>query len=212
MTTRENPSRSYSFRIHAVSVCVNFDDFLSWTLPQNIRHFDSFTIVTTQADAETQQIVGRYGAAIVRTERLRDKGSQFDSGAAINDGLEQLQQRYDGDWFCIVDADMILPWNLREVLEKQPLDSHCIYGIVRGLPSDEPISGFFQLLHASQRKRYREGHHNAGYTDTWFRDLWLAEQQITLPDLKAERRDKICRARHDSRSPSSLSSPLACGA
>lgn len=66
------------------------------------------------------------------------------------------------------------------------MDENCIYGIVRSLPSDQPISGFFQLFHSSQRKRYREGHHNAGYTDTWFRDLWPAEQQITLPDLKAE--------------------------
>jgi hypothetical protein len=84
--------QSNSVRIHAVTVCVAFDDYLAWTLPQNIRHFDSFTIVTTRADAQTQQIAGRYGAAIILSNRLHGEGSHFDRGAAINDGLE-LQSR-----------------------------------------------------------------------------------------------------------------------
>ena len=84
--------QSNSVRIHAVTVCVAFDDYLAWTLPQNIRHFDSFTIVTTRADAQTQQIASRYGATIVLTDRVHGKDIQLDRGAAINDGLE-LQSR-----------------------------------------------------------------------------------------------------------------------
>ena len=56
--------------IHALTLCVNFYDYLVWTLPQNIRHFDSFSVVTTDRDVETQQIASLHLRIIGGKPRL----------------------------------------------------------------------------------------------------------------------------------------------
>jgi hypothetical protein len=171
---------------HAFCVCVDYTDYLIWAMPHNRRHFDSFTVVTTAEDHETRRLCEQHGAAVVLAERLHQLDSAFDLGAAINDGLAVLEREYPDDWICIVDADVILPWDLRQRLSMMELDRSCIYGIERGEASDNPISGFFQLFHGSLRRRYQEGHKSAGHTDMWFRDLWPPDKQITIPGLKAQ--------------------------
>lgn len=174
------------FKACAISVCVNYGDYLAWSLPQNVRHFDRLIVVTTEEDHQTRDLCRTHRASVLLTDRLHQGGSRFDRGSAINDALDMLRREGANEWFCIIDADMILPWNLRDVLNRYPLDPACIYGIVRGLPSDKPISGFFQLFHSAIPHRYQEGHADAGYTDTWFRDLWPADKQVTIPNLKAQ--------------------------
>jgi hypothetical protein len=56
--------------IHALSVCVDYGDYLAWALPHNRRHFDSFTVVTTEEDAQTRRLCAHHGAPVVLTDRL----------------------------------------------------------------------------------------------------------------------------------------------
>jgi hypothetical protein len=110
--------------IRALSVCVDFGDYLAWALPHNRRHFDSFTVVTTEE--QTRRLCAQHGAAVVVTHRLHQNDSAFDRGAAINDGLVVLEREHSDDWFCIVEADVILPWDLRHQLYMMELDASCI--------------------------------------------------------------------------------------
>lgn len=43
-------------RIEAITVSVNYDDFLAETLPLNRPLFDDMIVVTTPEDVETQRI------------------------------------------------------------------------------------------------------------------------------------------------------------
>ncbi len=48
-------------KIEAVSVCLNYADFLEQTIRVNQSLFDDWVIVTSQADAATISVCTRYG-------------------------------------------------------------------------------------------------------------------------------------------------------
>lgn len=172
-------------RLHGLTVCVDFGDRLEKTLPENIKHFASYTVVTIERDTETQAIARRCGAHVLITHSLYQRGAKFDKGLAINDALRQLYEEHPDEWMCHIDADVVLPADLKIQLAGAKLSPDCIYGMRREGNSlkerwNNPISGFFQLWHASVRRFYRS-HIDAGFSDIWFRDEWPKEKQIVLP-------------------------------
>jgi len=177
-------------RFHALTVCVDFGDRLAETLRHNRRYFDSYTVVTIARDTETQEVCAKHDVRVVLTDKLYLNGSRFDKGAAINDGLRLLYAEHSGDWLVHIDADMIMPAHLAAKLCETDLQADAIHGMRReGHSSEErfvqPISGFFQLWHASQQRFYKEGLPDAGHSDIHFRDQWPQDKQITL-DLTAQ--------------------------
>ena len=52
-------------KLEAVTVCVDYGDFLAQTLPGNMEHFDRYVIVTSSDDKETQDVARKYGAVLV---------------------------------------------------------------------------------------------------------------------------------------------------
>lgn len=177
-------------RLHALTVSVDYGDRLAEELTHNRRYFDSYTVVTIARDTETQEVCAKHDVRVVLTDKLYLNGSKFDKGAAINDGLRLLYEEHPGDWIIHLDADMIMPAHLAAKLCETDLQADAIHGMRReGHSSEEmfvqPISGFFQLWHASQQRFYQEGLPDAGHSDIHFRDLWPVDRQITL-DLTAK--------------------------
>lgn len=115
-------------KIQCVIICVNYDDFLSITLPFNKNHVDDITVVTTKNDLATQQLCRQYGAKVVITDRLHEDGAKFNKGKAINDGFKSLN---NPDWILHLDADMILPHDFKDKIKATNLDINKLYGITR---------------------------------------------------------------------------------
>jgi hypothetical protein len=85
-------------------------------------------IVTKKEDYNTIKLCNDNNIQVVFTERLYENGDKFNKGKAINDGIKHLKFN---DWVLITDADMFMPINFREILEKQNLNIEEIYGTYR---------------------------------------------------------------------------------
>ena len=115
-------------KIEAVTVCVNYSDFLAHTLPHNKNHFDKIVIVTDTKDSETKRVCDYYNVMCIQTDVFYENGNKINKGKGINEGLKHL----DGDgWIVHLDADIYLPPLTRSILERIDLDEETIYGVDR---------------------------------------------------------------------------------
>ena len=115
-------------RLEAVTVCVNYADFLEQTLPHNLAHFDHYLVVTSDDDRRTINLCQRLGVECRRTNLLHFDNDIFAKARAIDFGLAYLRR---DDWVVHLDADVYLPPTTRNVLNRVALDSSCIYGVDR---------------------------------------------------------------------------------
>lgn len=121
-------------KLDGIVCCTNYDDYLSFTLKENIKHFDSFVVVTDEEDIATQSIIREEGAICV----IRSSKEPFDAngtkGAAINEGLSRLKEP---QWLIHMDADIILPDTFRQNLEASELSIDKLYWVERKQPEIE---------------------------------------------------------------------------
>lgn len=109
---------------NAISVCVNYDDYLMHTLPSNRRFFTNFYIITdTKNEKILKPLVDQYDIKLVITNRFYEEGASFNKGKAINVALKKISP----GWVCHLDADIILPSNF----EPSNLEEDTIYGLPR---------------------------------------------------------------------------------
>ena len=75
--------------LEAVTVCVNYADFLEETIPYNLPQLDLWTIVTSPDDKQTQHVCNRYGLRCLKTDCFyRDvERPRINKGRGINYGL-----------------------------------------------------------------------------------------------------------------------------
>lgn len=114
--------------LEAVTVCVDYSDFLAHTLPLNRQHFDHWIIVTSKGDFETQRLCKHYNVECLTTDKFYEEGSTFNKAKGINQALEYFSKR---DWMIHIDADIVLPPNFRTMVEKMELEKDKIYGVDR---------------------------------------------------------------------------------
>jgi hypothetical protein len=115
-------------QIEAVVVCVNYSDFLSYTLPENLKYVDRMVVVSHPEDKATKRLCDKYSVDCIQTEIMHDDGDKFNKGRLINLGLSNL--RHDG-WLLHLDADIVLPHRFRHALKMAKLDRQNIYGCDR---------------------------------------------------------------------------------
>ena len=102
-------------KLEALTICVNYSDYLERIIPYNKNYFDKWIIITTYEDEDTLKICDKYDIWCLRTKAFDDPGesrdiseNKFNKGSAINKGLKHLDK--DG-WVLHFDADIIIPKN-----------------------------------------------------------------------------------------------------
>lgn len=144
-------------KLEAVTVCINYSDFLRYTLPNNRRFFDKYVVVTSTEDKETQKLCKELHVTCVKIKR--DKLVELDSkGLAINKGLEALDR--DG-WVLHLDSDIWLPPLTRTILNNLSLKTDCIYGTDRFMC--ESYEEWMKFLEAEE---FKDIHYEWVYLDT----------------------------------------------
>jgi hypothetical protein len=114
--------------LECVIVCVNYSDFLGYTLPRAIDMCERVVVVSHPNDKATHRLCDKYSVDCLKTTVFHDDGDKFNKGRAINLGLSNL--RHDG-WLMHIDADIMLPHRFRHSLKMANLDKSCIYGCDR---------------------------------------------------------------------------------
>ena len=120
--------RPYDNRVEAIVVCWNYSDFLAETLPWNVAHVDRLVVVTDHSDSATKAVCQKWSVECVVTDAFHEKGEDFNKGSAINVGIQSLRQM---GWIVHLDADIVLPTQFRNMLDKSALQRDCIYGAER---------------------------------------------------------------------------------
>lgn len=110
--------------MNALTVCVDFHDYLGITLPRNVRFFGEFCVVTEQCDLLTRTVVDDAFLTVAPSLRplpharlsraFRVPGCSFNKGAGIEDALLQMSPK---GWLCILDADIVLPPAFADAIE-----------------------------------------------------------------------------------------------
>lgn len=172
-----------TFKCEAVVVCVNYSDFLRWTLPQNKQFFEKMVIVTSPEDKDTKNLCEFYHVECVVTERLSSKNG-FCKAAGINAGLAVLKK---DNWVVHLDADIWLPPQTRLLLQQANLDKRMIFGIDRfGVKGYDAWQNFLSRpasQHASYAYIHLSNHdlpvltrvmqaHMEGYLPIGFFQMW----------------------------------------
>lgn len=159
-------------RLEGVTVSVDYADYLSQVLPHNKAVLDRILVVTSPDDRATQEACRASSVECIVTDDFYAGGARFNKGRGLNRGLERTAP---DAWVLVLDADIVLPQDLRERLAARPLRTNVLYGAsrvscptagtwrrlergeigVRDLPAEPPTVrhgrllplGYFQLFH-----------------------------------------------------------------
>lgn len=183
--------------MRALVVCVNYDDFLRITLPQNIKFFDEVVVITSPQDRRTVDLVSNFSnARCFVTDAFYRHGASFNKGLAIEECYDFMGRT---GWMVNLDADIILPYKI-----VAPVDKQVLYGVRRRIlknpahyrkdmnwrkarrRNDRIICGYFQLFHATAdvlkvRPWVGTESIHAGHYDHYFQDHWPKEKRVFLP-------------------------------
>ena len=94
-----------SIKLQALTVSVQYDDFLSHTITENIKLFDKWIIVTDTKDIKTKELCDQYPTILcIQTDIFYHHGAPFDKYAGINEGLKYVD---DDAWILFLDSDFV---------------------------------------------------------------------------------------------------------
>lgn len=169
-------------RLEAVTVCVNYADFLEVTARTNRGLFDRWVIVTKESDEHTREVCRRYDLETVLTNDFDRDGPGFNKARGVNRGLQLLSANC---WHLHLDADIVLANETKNLLEAAHLNTAHIYGTDRvmcnGAEKYEQIVKSGWLMHDFHHRvsvpagfsigsRWVSNHH--GYVPIGFFQLW----------------------------------------
>ncbi len=181
--------------MRAITVCVEYDDYLAITLPQNRKLFDEYLIVTSRHDTNTKQLALANDCKVLVTDAFYQNGAMFNKGLAIERAFDLIGRQ---GWLTILDADIVLPKNFSEFKgESEYLYSphRCVLHDVRDYVPGESIgvmrvrddiefAGYCQIFNAAssyiknKRPWYGINWQHAGGCDSYFQNHWPMDRKI----------------------------------
>ncbi len=159
---KEVLEKNRNTELDVIVVSINCSDYLELTLSENVKHFDNYYVATIETDIETIELCKKYGATYIICEDPHNKnGFAFDKGSCIKTVFQKLKNR--NRWILLLDADIILPSDFRDILQLNNLDTDVLYGTSRCFAWD-----YSQYLEYKNGKNINEfdkisGGHGCGY-------------------------------------------------
>lgn len=114
--------------LQAAISCVNYDDFLAWTLPHNLPLLESTTVVTSPRDPATIRLAKSLGVALFITDAWH-MGGPLNKAAALNQWVTHASAYEPGSWLLTLDADILLFEAISPCLPS--LDPRSLYAVRR---------------------------------------------------------------------------------
>ena len=125
------PKKQTSFSLIGLCVSYNYFDTLQFMLPVNYLHFEKMYIITSKDDIQTIEFCKNFNNVIVLFFTFKHDNYIFDKYGGLKYAQEIAYIEYPDSWYLIIDSDIILPNNLIDILNREKLNSECIYGALR---------------------------------------------------------------------------------
>ena len=198
LVKKASKTNSIISKIDIIIVSVNYNDYLSITLPENLKYNKNITVVTIGRDKECQRICENLGVRCIVSNRIYQNGDEFNKGKAINDGIKSLD---NPDWILLLDADTFLTEDINNHLQNKLftndtliickrliVENHDDYLKWKNGSTDVGIFekaqgfGYFQLFNRKNLNGsinlYPENYTNASSSDLYFRSKFNSKIEI----------------------------------
>ena len=156
----------------AVTVSINFGDYLATAMAHNRPLFDRFVVVTVPNDYETIGVARNHGCLLCYSDWHRSNPASINKGRAINEGLSLLAPK---GWICHVDADtVVLPELMQSLMQSidTPPTVPTLYGACRYLCDSYAAWCYYITTGKTDRFRLRvhrrPWHLPVGYFQSWY--------------------------------------------
>lgn len=181
--------------IVAITVCINYSDYLGSTLPSNAKAIDVMYLGTSSKDEHTIALCKDHPNVRVfefdEDTVVKARGAKLNKSGMVRAMQEDAHRTYPNAWILILDADIILPPDFKSLVTTFALSTEGLYGITRyDYYSQEDLTaekkkmyplkhaGFFQL-YFSKDKYYEPFSMDCTQCDITF--VRLFKQRPVLP-------------------------------
>lgn len=118
--------------IVSITVCVDYSDYFCRVIERNASVLDHMYVVTRKTDTATQELCQRFqNITMVFYEDLNLKAAFFNKSGMIRFAQMQAYKMYPDAWYLILDADIMLPCDFREIVQTNCDDQNALYGMSR---------------------------------------------------------------------------------
>ena len=175
----------------AITVCIDYADYFSHTLPINRNYFSAYYVVTEEADTATRALAEAHDCLVILTKDRRARGAKFNKAAMVRAAQERAHTEYPTSWIVVLDADILL----NHPISTTGLDRAALYGMrrelyethedfvakkskrIKEITTTEPI-GYFQL-YCNKAVFYPGWSYNCSHCDMQFAGMF--RKRILLP-------------------------------
>jgi len=172
--------------IIAITISTNYEDLLPYIVEANAKFFKHWYIVTEESDKATQEICSKYSNIEILFFTFKTAQSAFNFGGARRFAQQIAHDKFKDDLILILDSDICLPENFKQIIDSSSLEAEVIYGATRRLvynlkdyinnnkehcsldkrwENENKVIGFFQLYKSSNL--YKDSY-NCAETDEQF--------------------------------------------
>lgn len=177
----------------AVTICINYADFLAHALPKNRHLFSAHYIVTEESDKETIELAKTHNCKTLFTKDTHKNGAKFNRSGLLRAAQKIVHTNHPDSWVLILDADIICPPELSDL---KLTDATAIYGTQRIMFETQEdyecniskvgvvttyIAGFFQL-YFDKKYYYNQFSKDCSHYDIVFSDSF--PKRIKLDSIK----------------------------
>lgn len=174
-------------QLHALTLSIGNADYLAETIKRNQIQFDTWTIVTSEDDHATLQLVEKAGLRKLLTTHHHDSGKTLNAATAINAALERIEQTtafQQNRWLLKIDADILLPKYHRAYIEALNLDPANLYCCIGDLRIHRAGGGHYLLWSpdtTAPPPRFANVAGETNYVDAKFANQWPTARRHQLP-------------------------------
>jgi glycosyltransferase involved in cell wall biosynthesis len=173
-------------KINAITVCVNYADYLANSISRWKQGTDALVVVTTPEDEKTIDLCEKNSVFVHTTNIFTANGATFNKGAALVEAIERSEifaPFMYAEWCLFFDSDIVPPEGWRDKVEAFRPTPGYLYGAHRFEQStfkvypDGELAGYFAMAHVSDPNMHRrpllqtDWLHAGGY-DSEFQARW----------------------------------------
>ena len=165
----------------AITVSTKYADILNIIIPQNIRFFEKWYIITDENDEKTIKVIKdhNFNNIEILFYNFYNNNKSFDKGGAIRYCQKNIIPllNYSGN-ILLLDSDIYLPNNFSEIMNTIEVQEDTLYGTEKrhdfysyenfknykidlDYPWSRQFQGYFQLYKFNKNLLYNESHNCA---------------------------------------------------